>query len=274
MANVLYERRRWLIATTGALLLATPALADQRRQATPKTKATEGGITATERLMRDSGVLLRILSIYEAGARRLGGGEDIEPAIFTQAAETMRDFVHDYHEKQEDEQVFPRFKKAGRMVELVDVMHGPACAPGQKLTARILELAPKSATKAERQSMIDAMQASIVLYRPHVARELTDVLPTLRTLVTPNEFDELSATLDKDETEKLGKEGFDKMAKKVEALEKRIGINDSAVHAEVVALLRSAYDWRRVALQGAQRPKRGRPPACHYSGIGARAYPL
>ena len=225
MANVLYERRRWLIATTGALLLATPALADQRRQATPKTKATEGGITATERLMRDSGVLLRVMSIYEAGARRLGGGEDIEPIIFTQAAETMRDFVHDYHEKQEEEQIFPRFKKAGRMVELIDVMQAQH-ASGQRLTARILELAPKSATKNERQAMIEAMQAASVLYRPHVARELTDVWPTLRTLLTPNEFDELSATLEKDETEKLGKDGFDKVAKKVEALEKRIGIND------------------------------------------------
>jgi len=225
MANVLYERRRWLIATTGALLLATPALAQHRRQAPPKTKATEGGITATERLMRDSGVLLRILSIYEAGGRRLGGGEDIEPAIFIQAAETMRDFVHDYHEKQEDERIFTRFKKAGRMVQLVDVMMAQHAA-GKKLTASILDLAPRSGSKAERQSMIDAMQASIVLYRPHVARELTDVLPTLRTLLTPNEFDELSAVLEKDETETLGKEGFDKMAKKVEALEKRIGIHD------------------------------------------------
>lgn len=214
--------RRWLIGTTGALLLATPAFAQQ----TPtKTKAAESGITATERLMRDSGVLLRILAIYEAGGRRLGGGEDIEPAIFTAAAETMRDFVHAYHEKQEDEQIFPRFKKAGRMVELVEVMMAQH-ASGQKLTTQILDLAPRSGTKAERQSMIDAMQASIVLYRPHVARALTDVLPTLRTLVTPNEFDELSAALEKDETEKLGKEGFDKMAKRVEALEKRIGIND------------------------------------------------
>ena len=210
------------------MLLATPALAQHRRQATPKTKAAEDGITATERLMRDSGVLLRILSIYEAGGRRLGGGEDIEPAIFTHAAETMRDFVHGYHEKQKDEQIFPRFRKAGRMVGLIDVMMAQH-ASGQKLTATILELAPKSGGKAERQSMIDAMQASIVLYRPHVARELTNVLPTLRTLVTPNEFDELSAALDKDESEKLGKEGFDKMAKKVEALEKRIGINDLSV---------------------------------------------
>ena len=223
MAIILSARRRWLIGTAGAMLLAAPTLAQQT--APTKTKATEGGITATERLMRDSGLLLRILAIYEAGSRRLGGGEDIEPVIFTQAAETMRDFVHDYHEKQEETQVFPRFKKAGRMVELIDIMQAQHSA-GQKLTARILELAPKSATKNERQAMIEAMQASIVLYRPHVARELTDVWPTLRTLLTPNEFDELSAVLEKDEAEKLGKDGFDKMAKKVEALEKRIGIND------------------------------------------------
>jgi hemerythrin-like domain-containing protein len=223
MAHVLYARRRWLIGTTSALLLASPALAQQA--APTKTKAAEAGIPATERLMRDSGMLLRILSIYETGGRRLGAGEDIEPTIFTQAAETMRDFVHGYHEKQEDEQIFPRFKKAGRMVELIDVLQAQGAA-GQKLTAHILELAPKSGTKSERQAMIDTMQASIVLYRPHVARELTDVWPTLRTLLTPNEFDELGAALEKDEAEKLGKDGFDKAAKTVEALEKRLGIND------------------------------------------------
>jgi hypothetical protein len=91
MAIILSARRRWLIGTAGAMLLAAPALAQQT--APTKTKATEGGITATERLMRDSGLLLRLLAIYEAGGRRLGGGEDIEPIIFTQAAETMRDFV-------------------------------------------------------------------------------------------------------------------------------------------------------------------------------------
>src|SRR5688572_9446486 len=92
MANTLFERRRWLMGTAGVLLLASPLLAQQAPPS--KTKATEGGITATERVMRDSGVLLRVLSIYEAGGRRLGGGEDIEPIVFTQAAEVMRDFVH------------------------------------------------------------------------------------------------------------------------------------------------------------------------------------
>ena len=51
-------------------------------------------------------------------------------------------------------------------------------------------------------------------------------MPTLRTLVTPNEFEEMGEALEKGETEKLGADGFEKMAKKIEALEKRIGIDD------------------------------------------------
>ena len=225
MAHVLFARRRWLIGAAGLSLVTASPLRAAPQSPANKKSAESVPVTATEDLMREHGVVSRLLLIYEAGARRLGQGEDIDPVVFIQTAETMRDFVHDYHEKQEETQVFPRFKKAGRMVELIDVMQAQH-ASGQRLTARILELAPKSATKNERQAMIEAMQAASVLYRPHVARELTDVWPTLRTLLTPNEFDELSATLEKDETEKLGKDGFDKVAKKVEALEKRIGIND------------------------------------------------
>jgi hemerythrin-like domain-containing protein len=220
-------RRRWLIGVAG-LVLATPALADPRRQAAPKKKTAEGTtIPATERLMRNNGVLLRVLLIYEAGIRRLGQGEDIDPAVFIQAAETMRDFIHDYHEKTEEDHVFPRFKASGRMVELVNVLiaqHGV----GKQLTDRVLKAAPGSSSKDQRIAMIEAMQASITLYRPHVARETTDALPTLRSLVTPNEFDELGEALAKEENAKFGADGFEKMAKKVEELEKRIGIHDLA----------------------------------------------
>jgi hemerythrin-like domain-containing protein len=64
------------------------------------------------------------------------------------------------------------------------------------------------------------------MYRPHAAREDTDVFPTLRSLVTPNEFEQIGEALEKSETEKFGADGFEKVVKKVEALEKRLGIND------------------------------------------------
>lgn len=225
MAHVLYARRHWLMGAAGfSLMAATPGLAAPQSP-TGKKSAESVPVTATEDLMREHGVVERLLLIYDTGIRRLGQGEDLDPTILTQAAETMRDFVHDYHEKNEEDQVFPRFKSAGRMVELVTVLqaqHG-AC---RKLTERVLDLAPKSGSKDQRDQMIQAMQATITMYRPHAAREDTDVFPTLRSLITPNEFEQMGEVLEKSETEKFGADGFEKVAKQVEALEKRLGIND------------------------------------------------
>lgn len=225
MAHVLYARRRWLMGAAGlSVVAATPGLAAPPSP-TGKKSAESIPVTATEDLMREHGVVERLLLIYDTGIRRLAQGEDLDPTILTQTAETMRDFVHDYHEKNEEEQVFPRFKTAGRMVELVTVLqaqHG-AC---RKLTERVLDLSPKSGSKEQRDQMIQAMQATITMYRPHAAREDTDVFPTLRSLVTPNEFEQIGEALEKSETEKFGADGFEKVAKKVEALEKRLGIDD------------------------------------------------
>ena len=225
MAHVLYARRRWLMGAAGvSLVTAAPALASPQSP-TGKKSAESVPVTATEDLMREHGVVERLLLIYDTGIRRLGQGEDLDPTILTQTAETMRDFVHDYHEKNEEDQVFPRFKTAGRMVELVTILQAQHTAC-RKLTEHIIELAPKSASKPQREQMVSAMQATITMYRPHAAREDTDVFPTLRSLVTPNEFEQIGEALEKSETEKFGADGFEKVAKKVEALEKRLGIND------------------------------------------------
>lgn len=225
MAHIYDLPRRWLLA--GALLLpAAPSLAGTPRQMPPKKKAAAPPPPITEILMRDQGVLQRVLLIYEAGIRRLGDGEDLEAVVFAQAGEVMRDFVHDYHEKAKEQLVFPHFKKAGRMVGLTDTLLAQHQA-GRQLTERVLKgAATARQNREERTAMTDAMKATIALYRPHIARETTDVLPTLRSLVTSTEFEELSATLEKRELEAYGPDGFEKVAKRVEAIEKKIGTHD------------------------------------------------
>ncbi len=228
MSSSLDLRRRWIIGAAAlcGFMPTVRALADERPQGKSTKAEAESPVPPTEDLMREHGVLRRILLIYEASARRLGQGEDMEPAVFVQTAETMRDFIHGYHEKLEEDHVFPIFKKAGRMVQLVDVLLTQHAA-GRKLTDHILQLAPTAPSNSEqRKAMIDAMQASIALYRPHAAREDTDLFPTLRHLVTPNEFDALGETFEKEENSKFGADGFEKVAKKIEQIEKRIGTND------------------------------------------------
>jgi hypothetical protein len=38
------------------------------------------------------------------------------------SAEVVRDFIENYHEKTEEDHVFPRFRKAGKMVDMVDTL--------------------------------------------------------------------------------------------------------------------------------------------------------
>jgi hemerythrin-like domain-containing protein len=222
-------RRRGLIGLggLGGLVLATPALADWRRQGEPKKAAkSQAPVNAPEDLMREHGVLERILLIYEVGGRRLGHGEDLDPDLFAQAAQTMRAFVHDYHEKSEEEEIFPRFKKAGQMVTLVDVLLAQHAA-GRKLTETVIKLAPTTRNSSDQKKLLtDAMQATVTLYRPHVAREDTDIFPTLHSLLTPSEFDELGETLEKQEGAKFGADGFEKAIKVVADIEKKLGTDD------------------------------------------------
>ena len=97
--------------------------------------------------MREHGVLDRLLLVYEAGLRKFASNEDFDPAIITTAAETVRDFIENYHEKSEEEAVFPRFKKAGKMVTLVDTLLTQHRA-GRRLTQVILQTAPAFARMA------------------------------------------------------------------------------------------------------------------------------
>lgn len=207
----------------GGLVFATSAIARD----TKKTSAEEA-VSPPEDLMREHAILDRIMLIYDNALRRLGQGEDIDPAVLVQAAALVRDFVHDYHEKSEEELIFPRFKNGGRMVELVSVLatqHGA----GRKLTERILSAAPQARSRDAREAMGKDVQAFITMYRPHTAREDTDLFPTLRHLVTDEEYKEIADEMEKRERQAFGADGFEKIAKKVAEVEKVIGIYDLEV---------------------------------------------
>jgi hemerythrin-like domain-containing protein len=73
------------------------------------------------------------------------------------------------------------------------------------------------------------VQALIAMYRPHMAREATDLFPTLRQLVTADEYAEMGEEMAKRERQVLGADGFEKVAKQVAEVEKVIGIQDIGV---------------------------------------------
>jgi hypothetical protein len=75
-----------------------------------------------EDLMREHGVLKRVLLIYGEVLRRIDAKQDFPPDALADAARIIRSFVEDYHEKLEEDFLFPRFEKANQLVELVKVL--------------------------------------------------------------------------------------------------------------------------------------------------------
>jgi hemerythrin HHE cation binding domain-containing protein len=149
------EPRRMLIAATGVVIASglIPSLAVRRSygEENGMTEESEHGgseegeeeVTPPEDLMREHGVLDRVLLIYESALKRFASNEDFDPAVLTDSAKIVREFIEDYHEKQEEDYVFPRFKQAGKMVRLVDILLEQHQA-GRRVTDVILKFVPTS----------------------------------------------------------------------------------------------------------------------------------
>jgi hemerythrin-like domain-containing protein len=109
---------------------------------------------------------------------------------------------------------------------------GRPARQGRQLTTTILKNAATANTTEKKTALIDAMKAALVLYRAHTSQEDTDLFPTLRSLVTPVQFEEISGTTDKKLRDAFGRDGLDKVAKRIEALERKIGVHELGPEAK------------------------------------------
>jgi hemerythrin-like domain-containing protein len=220
-----FLKRAAVVAFAGAITVP-PAFAAARGK--EKNSEREAEVTPPEDLMREHGVLDRVLLVYEAGLRKFEANDDFDPAALTGAAQVVRDFIENYHEQSEEEAVFPRFRKAGKLIPLVDTLLAQHKA-GRKVTDIILQSAPGSRKDGDdRRKLVPAIKAFIAMYRPHAAREDTELFPLLRELVSPHEFDAMSEDFERKEHQKFGADGFEMMVHRVAALEQLLGINDLA----------------------------------------------
>ena len=222
-------RRAFLLTVaSGVGLLFTGSVV--RGAAGRKPGEREGEeVSPAEDLMREHGVLRRLLLVYEESLHRLDGKRDFPAEHVKDSAGIIRRFIEDYHEKLEEDFVFPRFEKAGKLVDLVAVLRTQHQA-GRALTDRIVRLAEGTALRddAQRREMGDALRGFIRLYRPHAAREDTVLFPAFRPLVGSKEYAELGDRFEDREHELFGKEGFEGVVAHVAKIEQALGLYDLA----------------------------------------------
>jgi hemerythrin-like domain-containing protein len=229
------SNRRSLLSAGSALALAVatvPAVlasGNTKSGGGKKKDKEQEGVGPGEDLMREHGVLRRVLLVYGEAARRLQDTGDFDADVIQKSADLIRTFIEDYHEKQEEEMVFPRFVKAHKLVELVTVLRAQHQA-GRKVTARVQGLATAAAVKdpERRRQLRSELLGFIRMYEPHASREDTVLFPALHDIVSHSEYDALGEDFERREHEVFGEDGFEHAVAQVDAIEKTLGIEDLA----------------------------------------------
>jgi len=219
------DRRDALASLAGALVIgAGLALAG-----CAKRDGDEGEVTANEDLMREHGVLRRILIVYRETAPKLArdiAGVDV--AALAQAAALFRAFGEQYHEQLLEEQhIFPAVRTAGgEAAGLVDILLEQH-ERGREITDFI-----RDRTKTGRiatgdgERLAQAMTAFCRMYEAHTAREDTMIFPAFKRAIGEKRYHELGEQFEEIEHQQFGGDGFDIALGKIKQIEQALGLSD------------------------------------------------
>jgi hemerythrin-like domain-containing protein len=229
--NDLDSRRALLRGSLAAgVALALPLPGAAKKNNAPKEKA-EPEVTATEDLMREHGILRRILLVYRETAPRLRtNAAEIDAAALRDAALLFRAFGEEYHEKLLEEQhIFPVVRKrggeAGAYADVLQAQH----RRGREITDYVL-----SATRGGKLSasaggeLAGVFEALDRMYENHAAREDTIVFPAWKMAFTNKQLDEQGDRFEEIEKKMFGHDGFEDAEKKISGIEKTLGLADLA----------------------------------------------
>lgn len=184
-------------------------------------------VSPTENLMREHGILSRIMLIFDSIGNRFKQGEEFPLQALAEANNIMRRFVQDYHEKNEQLYIFNRFSNAGKMVELVATLYQQHLA-GRNLIdkVRILSTAENLKDPAERVKIAELLNTFNQMGRHHAAWEDTVLFPAFRSIISPQDFTEMGEIFEREEEKLLGLNGYEKIVRQVADIEKKLGIYD------------------------------------------------
>ena len=189
-------------------------------------------VSPVEDLMREHAVLDRVLLVYDTGLRRLREHRPdklIVPEWFRTGAILVRRVMEDYHEKLEEDYVFPVFEQHRRLVDLTRTLRQQHQA-GRTLTDTILANAAdeRFADPKAREELVRACEAYCRIFRPHMARESTVLFPALHELLDERAMAQLGERFETEEEQRFGSHGFERIVDEVASLEKQMGIYELA----------------------------------------------
>jgi hemerythrin-like domain-containing protein len=229
------NRRRFMgrTALSGAgLILGSDfavhkTFAEEKHSLKGEARDMEMEVTATEDMMREHGVLRRILIVYSESARmiRRASAEGVYGPI-NKAAQLFRQFGENYHEKLlEEAHIFPAVSRAGGKASAYPDILIAQHRRGREITDYIISTT-SGKEPADVRKLTSAMRAFVRMYRAHAAREDTIVFPAWKQTTSEEQLGEIGEKFEDIEHEQFGEDGFEKAVGQIAAIEEHLGLAD------------------------------------------------
>jgi hemerythrin-like domain-containing protein len=219
-----------LLSGGGLVAGAAAASAGWALSAQPAATAAPAGpavIPPDDDLMREHGVLKRVLLCYREMIARVQAGRPLDAQDLHDAALIIHDYIEGFHEGLEEGYVFPALLKAGRLTSTVTtllVQHARGRVITQVLLAGATARGVASPGAAVR--LAAAMQAFDRMYEPHEAREDTVVFPAFRQITPAAELTGLGQQFADLQHQEFGTDEFAAAVARVASIEQNLGIYD------------------------------------------------
>jgi hemerythrin-like domain-containing protein len=218
-----------LAGCAGGNMKKTEEPKNEQASADPNKNKLGGEVTATEDLMREHGILRRALLVYSAAAARLrADAAAIAPDALQKTAKLFRAFGEEYHEKKlEEAYIFPAVKKAGGEAATYPDILVAQHNRGREITDYIISVTAGTKFGANNsEPMAKALEAFVLMYRNHAAREDTIIFPAWKQTMTGEQLDEMNDKFEDIEHEQFGEDGFEDAVKQIAAIESSLSLAD------------------------------------------------
>ncbi|MBV9995282.1 MAG: hemerythrin domain-containing protein [Caulobacteraceae bacterium] len=223
--------QRAILAPRRALITAAAAGAVLGLAGCGKNDAKGEDVSATEDLMREHGVLRRILVVYrETAAFVRANFSGVDGRQIWRAADLFRRFGQAYHEQQlEEAHIFPGALKAGgEAAALVPVLIAQH-ARGRQITGYIqAKTAGGAIAGADAGALAEALESFARMYEPHAAYEDTIVFQAWRASLSKQQLAEAAEQFEDIEKTAFHGDGFDLAVREIEDIEKALRVHGLA----------------------------------------------
>jgi hemerythrin-like domain-containing protein len=227
------DSRRLFLSLAGSSAALVACQPGARVEAEPTRLAAQSSsekkakdVAAVEDLMREHGVIRRVLVVYREVATRLRHEPGAIPASAVQRAATLiQTFGEDCHERAlEEAHLFPAVKKAGgvaaTLVDTLLVQH----QRGREITSYVSSVSKRAIGANNAEPLARALESFARMYEEHAAQEDTIVFQAWKESMSERQLHEMGELFEDIEHKTFGKDGFEDAREKIATIEGELGI--------------------------------------------------